>query len=179
MARRRKQAPPPPPDPERVELPAHVLRELVSPDTFRVWFDTSDPDHVGEFVVTIAPDGVRIWESHDWHPSKLNATSDHDPGHPDAHDGFHVDWHELLQIGGRGAELVADIRGEIREIQRELETWVSIRAREAHRIARAREIERQANMRRLLFLADEVLSRWMPPGRKRVTWRDMVKRRRE
>lgn len=175
----KKPKPPVPAEPEDIILPSDALKRLVAPDTFCVWNDSHDPSSNGEYVVTISPEGVRVWESYRWHPSKLNATDDHYGGHYEAHEGFLLTWPEVVQIGGRGNELVAGIRDEIEEIERELAYWAGVRSKEAQRIQRAREVERQANMRHLLFRADAIINTWMPPGRKRVTWRDMVKRRRE
>lgn len=168
-----------PAEPEHFTLPSDVLRELVTPDTFRVWHDSHNCQVIGEYVVTIAQDGVRVWESYQWHPSKLNATDDHDAGDGDAHPGYLLTWPEVLQIAGRGNELVQGILDEIEEIERDLAYWHGERNREAGRIARAREAQRSERMRWLLSKALEVRDAWMPSGRKRVTWRDMVRRRRE
>jgi hypothetical protein len=164
MAKRKRPVnPEPPPEPEHITLPSDVLRELVTPDTFRVWHDSSDPHQVGEFVVTVSQEGVTVYESHSW---------------PDGQ-GLMLTWPEVFTIGGRARELVDDLKSEIREIQRELQTWVSIRSREAQRIARAREVQRTEHIRALLHTAGEVSRRWMPSDPARVTWRDMVRRKKK
>jgi hypothetical protein len=142
------------------------IRDVTKAELFRVFAQATDPHHIGEYVVHVDPEGITIRESYDELPG--------------AGDESQVSWHDLHWFSRAASDHMREIERDTKAVWDELEAVEHIRNKEAHRILRAKEIQRTAYLRELCDRARQVLGVWERPrvARKSAsTWREIVGRR--